>query len=62
MSYIPKKYHASIADFYKDQDGYWLYLKENGEYVLQFYDANYVIHEDTINDILEVFRDCAVKV
>ena len=62
LSYIPKVYRNSIIDFYKDQDGYWLSLKTTGEYILQGYYSDYLIHEDRINDVLKILKDCTVKI
>lgn len=58
ISYIPKKYSPYITDFYKDNDDntYWLTLKCDGRYHFQGYFAEYTIHEDTIVDVLRVFR------
>lgn len=62
LSYIPKVYRNSIIDFYKDQDSYWLSLKTTGEYILQGYYSDYLIHEDRINDVLKILKDCTVKI
>lgn len=62
LSYIPKVYRNSIIDFYKDQDGYCLSLKTTGEYILQGYYADYLIHEDCIHDVLKILKDCTVKI
>lgn len=58
MSYIPKKYRSCIADFYKDNEDltYWLSLKSDGKYHLEGYFAEYTIHENTITEVLQVFR------
>lgn len=58
MSYIPKKYRPYIMDFYKDGEDntYWLSLKCDGKYHFEDYVAEYTIHEDTIMDVLRVFR------
>lgn len=60
LSYIPKKYRPYVADFHKEyEDGYtyWLSLKSDGKYCLVGYDAEYTIHEDTIQDVLRVLRE-----
>lgn len=58
MSYIPKKYKPHIMDFYKDKEDntYWLSLKCGGKYHFEGYFAEYTIHEDTITEVLRVFR------
>lgn len=53
---IPKKYRNSIADFYKDEDGWWIELKSDGEYILDGYYSSYTIHEDTKANALREFR------
>ena len=53
---IPKRYRDSIADFYKDEDGWWIVLKESGKYFLDGYYATHTIHEDTKADALREFR------
>lgn len=53
---LPKKYQKAVKDFYKDQDGYWLTLREG--YYLDGYDAEKTIHEDTKAEILTVLREC----
>lgn len=61
LSYIPKKYRPYVADFHKEyEDGctYWLSLKSDGKYHLAGYDAEYTIHEDTIQEVLRVLRTC----
>lgn len=61
LSYIPKKYKPYVADFHKEyEDGrtYWLSLKSDGKYHLSGYDAEYTIHEDTIQEVLRVLRTC----
>lgn len=57
MKYVPKKYHSSIKDFYKDDDGYWLCLKADGDYILKDYLSEYTIHENTIKEIMTAFRE-----
>lgn len=58
MSYMPKKYRPYIADFYKDNEDltYWLSLKCDGKYHLKAYFSEYTIHENTITEVLQVFR------
>ena len=59
LSYIPKKYKPYILDFHKEcEEGYtyWLSLKCNGKYHLVGYNAEYTIHEDTIQGVLKVLR------
>ena len=51
---IPKRKRSAIKDFYHDSDGYWLVLS-HGWKVYQ-YAAEGVIHEDTIKEVLEVFK------
>ena len=59
MSYIPKKYRLYIMDFYKDNEDntYWLSLKCDEKYHFDEYFAEYTIHEDTIMEVLRVFRE-----
>lgn len=61
MKYVPKKYYSSIRDFYKDSEGYWLCLKANGDYILEGYFSEYTIHENTINEVMMVFREFIVR-
>lgn len=64
LTYIPKKYKPYIADFYREtEDGctYWLSLKCDGKYHLVDYTAEYTIHEDTIQDVLRVLRNCIAE-
>ncbi len=63
ISYILKKYRPYITDFYKDNEDntYWLFLKCDGKYHFDGYYAEYTIHEDTITDVLRVFRECIVE-
>ena len=58
---IPKKYHSSIRDFYKDEDGWWMILKQDGQYVLDGYCAEYTIHEDTKAEVLYALMTFVVK-
>ena len=44
---LPKQYRESVRDFYKDDDGWWICLKENGLYEFEGYASQYTIHEDT---------------
>lgn len=37
-------------------------LKTTGEYILQGYYSDYLIHEDRINDVLKILKDCTVKI
>lgn len=54
---IPKKYHDSIREIYKDQDGYWVVLN-TGYYAsgLGGYDEAHTIHEDTVKELLKQVR------
>lgn len=36
MKYVPQKYYSSIRDFYKDSEGYWLCLKADGDYIIEY--------------------------
>lgn len=58
LSYISKKYRPYIMNFYKDSedDTYWLSLECDGKYHFEGYCAEYTIHEDTITEVLRVFR------
>lgn len=60
FSYVPKKYRHYIADFYREYDNgysYWLTLRQDGKYHLEGYEAEYTIHENTIQDVLRVLRE-----
>lgn len=58
LKYLPKRYHNSIYDFYKDSEGWWIVLKESGEYILdESYGARFVTHEDTLKEALSEFRN-----
>lgn len=63
LKYLPKRYHSSINDFYKDEDGWWIVLKSNGKY--QFderrYGSSYTLHEDTLKEALAAFRECIIE-
>lgn len=63
MSYMPKQYTPYIADFYKDNEDltYWLSLKCDGVYHFEGYVAEYTIHENTLTEVLRVFRKCIKK-
>lgn len=52
---LPKKYQAIVKRYEKDQDGYWLYLKEG--YSLEYYHGDTLIHEDTQREVLNVLRN-----
>lgn len=51
---IPKRKRAAIREIYHDEDGYWIYLSP-GWKVRDYY-ADTVIHEDTVKELLEVFK------
>lgn len=55
---LPKQYRESIRDFYKDDDGWWICLSEQGLYYLDGYVSQYTIHEDTQAEALAQFRQC----
>lgn len=57
---IAKKYQPAIRDIYKDEDGYWCTL--TSEYILDGYDAERTIHEDTMKELKSVLRTCLTKV
>lgn len=59
ISYISMKYRPYITDFYKDNEDntYWLSLKCDGKYHFEGYAAEYTIHENTITEILQAFRE-----
>ena len=61
MMYLPKRYWSSIADFYKDRDGWWIRLKSDGNYILRGYSfkgyaSEYAIHEDTQKAAIAAFK------
>lgn len=58
IDYIPRAKRDWIRDFYHDEDGYWLNLKEGYEYT---HFGGRVIHEDTIQEILAEFRQYVIK-
>ena len=47
MLYIPKKYKKIVHDFYHDEDGYWLIVKE-GWHVE---DNARTVHQDTLKEV-----------
>lgn len=50
MKYVPKSKQAAIRDVYKDEDGYWICLKDGWE--ASRTDAGcYTIHADTIPEL-----------
>lgn len=53
LNKIPKKYHPTITDIYKDEDGFWAYI-ENGYKVKDYY-TEHTIHEDTLTEFKRVF-------
>lgn len=55
---LPKQYRESVQDFYKDDDGWWICLKENGLYEFEGYASQYTIHEDTQLEAIRQFRNC----
>lgn len=55
---LPKQYRESIRDFYKDDDGWWICLDEQGVYYFDGYASQYTIHEDTQAEALAQFRQC----
>lgn len=55
---LPKQYRDSVRDFYKDDDGWWICLKENGLYEFEGYASQYTIHEDTQLEAIRQFRNC----
>ena len=50
MKYIPKDRQDAVRDAYKDDDGYWICLKEGWEASRMDSDCR-VIHEDYIKDL-----------
>ena len=52
--YIPKRKRAAVKDFYHDQDGYWIILSPGWK--VRDYAADGVIHEDTLRELLTVFK------
>jgi hypothetical protein len=58
---IPAKYRSSIRDAYQDEDGWWICLKCDGPYILEGYDSDYTIHEDTISDAIKELREHIIK-
>ena len=54
MRYIPKRKRAAIYDIWRDEDGYWIML--NTGWKVEGYFAEQTIHEDTIKELLEVFK------
>lgn len=59
---IAKKYQPAIKDIYHDEDGYWCVLSCEGEYILDGYDSEYTIHEDTMREVKQILRECLVKI
>lgn len=50
MKYIPKSKREAIRDAYRDEDGYWICLKEGWEASRTDSECR-VIHEDHISDL-----------
>jgi uncharacterized protein (UPF0262 family) len=55
MLKLPKKYNNIVKDYYKDQDGYWLILKDG--YIEPDMQAR-TIHEESHNEIVNKLKTC----
>lgn len=53
MDYIPKGKRHWVEAFWHDSDGYWLVVGE--AYWCDYMDCH-TIHEDTIKEVLQVFK------
>ena len=51
---LTEKQMAKCKDLFKDEDGYWAFLKEG--YVLKGYFSQHVIHEDTLAEFKKCFK------
>lgn len=58
---IPSKYRIAIRDIYKDEDGYWCCINKNN-FKLENYYADYTIHEDTFQEVLNVIKQSLKKI
>ena len=54
LRYIPKRKRAAILGIWHDSDGYWIMLSPGWK--VERYFAEKTIHEDTIKELLEVFK------
>lgn len=52
---IPKKYQLMVKEYYEDEDGFWLILKEG--YIEPDMKSR-TIHEESHKQILEKLRTC----
>ena len=50
LKYVPKAKKGAIRDAYRDEDGYWICLKEGWE-ATRMDDGCHTIHEDTISQL-----------
>lgn len=57
MMYLPKRYWPYVTDFYRDCDGWWICLRNDGPYILDGYASDYTIHEDTQTAAVAAFRE-----
>lgn len=48
LKYVPKKFHEAIREIFKDDDGYWVYLKHGWHDGIM---DCHVIHTDTIAEL-----------
>lgn len=55
---LPKQYRQWVRDFYKNEDGWWIHLEEQGLYELVDYPSRYTIHEGTLEKAVAQFRQC----
>lgn len=58
---LKKEYRPFIKEFYRDSDGWWIQLDSKGPYILDGYYSQFVIHEDTLKEALEQFRECIAE-
>ena len=58
---LPRQYRDSVAAFFKDNDGWWIMLEEDGPYHFPTYYSKYTIHEDTQRGAMAQFLACVAE-
>lgn len=53
LNYIPKKFHPAVSKAWRDEDGYWVTLKDGWRDGIM---DTHVIHTDTIKELREEAR------
>lgn len=53
LMYIPKRFHKAVREAYRDDDGYWICLKDGW---VDGIIGTHVIHTDTVAELREEAR------